>query len=32
MLPKLGHFALIAALCIAYGQTRLPLIDAQERQ
>ncbi len=31
MLPELGHFAWIAALCIAHEQARLPLIAAQER-
>ena len=32
MLPELGHFALIAPLCIACVQARLPLIDAQDRR
>jgi cytochrome c biogenesis factor len=31
MLPELGHFAMIAALCIACVQASLPLVDAQDR-
>ena len=29
MIPELGHFALIVALCIALVQSTLPLIGAQ---
>jgi hypothetical protein len=31
MLPKLGRFAWIAALCVAGVQSKLPLVDAQDR-
>ena len=32
MIPELGHFALIVALCVALVQGTLPLIGAHRRQ